>query len=77
MTKWHASAGDIDTAWPTSIVAQMIAAGAIRKPGGLGSGGPRDGQLVVPGMPQTRDGVCLSPRGGFQLTRMRIPSVYL
>jgi len=31
--KWHASAGDIDTACPASIVAQMIAAGRIRKPG--------------------------------------------
>src|SRR5438128_8425229 len=32
-SKWHASAGDIDTACPASIVAQMIAAGRIRKPG--------------------------------------------
>ena len=31
--KWHASAGDIDTACPASIVAQMIAVGTIRKPG--------------------------------------------
>ena len=30
---WHASAGDIDTACPASIVAQMIAAGTIHKPG--------------------------------------------
>jgi len=30
---WHASAGDIDTACPASIVAQMIAQGTIRKPG--------------------------------------------
>jgi len=31
--KWHASAGDIDTACPASIVAQMIATGTIRNPG--------------------------------------------
>jgi saccharopine dehydrogenase-like NADP-dependent oxidoreductase len=31
--KWHASAGDIDTACPASIVAQMIAQGVIGKPG--------------------------------------------
>jgi saccharopine dehydrogenase-like NADP-dependent oxidoreductase len=31
--KWHASAGDIDTACPASIVAQMIASGAVEKPG--------------------------------------------
>jgi len=30
---WHASAGDIDTACPASIVAQMIATGAIDRPG--------------------------------------------
>jgi lysine 6-dehydrogenase len=32
-SKWHASAGDIDTACPASIVAQMIAGGSILKPG--------------------------------------------
>ena len=31
--EWHASAGDVDTACPASIVAQMIAAGSISKPG--------------------------------------------
>jgi saccharopine dehydrogenase-like NADP-dependent oxidoreductase len=31
--KWHASAGDIDTACPASIVAQMIASGEIDRPG--------------------------------------------
>jgi saccharopine dehydrogenase-like NADP-dependent oxidoreductase len=31
--KWHASAGDIDTACPASVAAQMITAGAIDKPG--------------------------------------------
>jgi lysine 6-dehydrogenase len=31
--EWHASAGDIDTACPASIVAQMIARGVIDKPG--------------------------------------------
>jgi len=31
--KWHASAGDVDTACPASIAAQMIAGGAIRTPG--------------------------------------------
>ena len=31
--RWQASAGDIDTACPASIVAQMIAAGSIRSPG--------------------------------------------
>ena len=31
--KWHASAGDIDTACPASIAAQMIASGIIHKPG--------------------------------------------
>jgi saccharopine dehydrogenase-like NADP-dependent oxidoreductase len=30
---WHASAGDIDTACPASIAAQMIAGGIIDKPG--------------------------------------------
>ncbi len=30
---WHASAGDIDTACPASIAAQMIAAGIVRSPG--------------------------------------------
>ncbi len=30
---WHASAGDIDTGCPPSIVAQMIARGDIREPG--------------------------------------------
>src|SRR5438034_3818245 len=32
-SRWQASAGDIDTACPASIVAQMIAAGSIRNPG--------------------------------------------
>ena len=31
--EWHASAGDVDTACPASIVAQMIAAGSISKCG--------------------------------------------
>jgi saccharopine dehydrogenase-like NADP-dependent oxidoreductase len=31
--KWHASAGDIDTACPASIAAQMIVARAIERPG--------------------------------------------
>jgi saccharopine dehydrogenase-like NADP-dependent oxidoreductase len=31
--KWRASAGDIDTACPASVAAQMIAAGTIDKPG--------------------------------------------
>ncbi len=31
--EWHARAGDIDTACPASIVAQMLAAGAIDTPG--------------------------------------------
>jgi lysine 6-dehydrogenase len=31
--KWHASAGDIDTACPASIAAQMIAGGVIDRPG--------------------------------------------
>ena len=31
--EWHASAGDIDTACPASIAAQMIVAGAVRTPG--------------------------------------------
>ena len=31
--KWHASAGDVDTACPASIAAQMIAGGAISTPG--------------------------------------------
>jgi hypothetical protein len=31
--KWHASAGDVDTACPASIAAQMIATGAIDKRG--------------------------------------------
>ena len=31
--KWHASAGDMDTACPASIVAQMVAGGSICKPG--------------------------------------------
>ena len=31
--EWHASAGDVDTAAPASIVAQMIAEGVIDKPG--------------------------------------------
>jgi saccharopine dehydrogenase-like NADP-dependent oxidoreductase len=31
--EWHASAGDIDTACPASIAAQMIIAGTVRKPG--------------------------------------------
>ncbi len=31
--KWHASAGDIDTACPASIAAQMIAGGLINQPG--------------------------------------------
>jgi lysine 6-dehydrogenase len=33
IAKWHASAGDVDTACPASIVAQMIAAGTIHEPG--------------------------------------------
>ena len=32
-TEWHASAGDVDTACPASIVAQMIATGSISKRG--------------------------------------------
>ena len=31
--KWHACAGDIDTACPASIAAQMIVAGTIHQPG--------------------------------------------
>lgn len=31
--EWHASAGDIDTACPASIAAQMVAGGVIHKPG--------------------------------------------
>jgi saccharopine dehydrogenase-like NADP-dependent oxidoreductase len=31
--KWHASAGDMDTACPASVAAQMIAGGTIREPG--------------------------------------------
>ena len=31
--KWHASAGDVDTACPASIAAQMIATGTIDRPG--------------------------------------------
>jgi len=31
--RWHASAGDIDTACPASIVAQMIVTGVIDRPG--------------------------------------------
>src|SRR5207253_8010929 len=31
--KWHASAGDVDTACPASIAAQMITAGTIHAPG--------------------------------------------
>jgi saccharopine dehydrogenase-like NADP-dependent oxidoreductase len=31
--KWHASAGDVDTACPASIAAQMMASGVIHQPG--------------------------------------------
>jgi saccharopine dehydrogenase-like NADP-dependent oxidoreductase len=31
--RWRASAGDVDTAWPASVVAQMIARGQLRQPG--------------------------------------------
>ena len=34
-TRWHASAGDVDTGCPPSIVAQMIATGAITQRGVL------------------------------------------
>ena len=33
--RWHASAGDIDTGCPASIVAQMVATGQIRRHGVL------------------------------------------
>jgi hypothetical protein len=47
--RWHASAGDVDTGCPPSIVAQMIATGAITQRGVLAP------EMVVPIRPFFRE----------------------